>query len=106
MPLGRLSSLYRGQFRSPFAFDRFTFDQEAFDYGCREILEGAEDGRCLNVIIDEVGPMELAGFAFAPALRGIVERRTFASKDIYIAVRSSCVGQVCSLFGIEVYSVL
>ena len=106
IPLARLSLLYGGQFAKPFTFDRFTFDQSAFDYGCMRILEAAAAKACLGIFIDEVGPMELSGLAFAPALEGIIGSRAFVSKDIYIAARSSCVDQICSLFGLEPNSVL
>ena len=106
IPLARLSLLYGGNFSKPFTFDRFTFDQSAFDYGCMRILEAASDKSCLSIFIDEVGPMELSELAFAPALTGIIESRSFMSKDIYIAARSSCVDHICSLFGIESFSML
>lgn len=106
IPLARLSTAYRGGFAKPFAFDRFIFDQSAFDYGCDKILDAAEDDACLSILIDEAGPMELSGLAFAPALKAIIGSRAHVRKDIYIAARSSCIGELCSRFGIETYSML
>lgn len=106
MPLARLTSHYRGQFVKPFVFDRFTFDQSAFDYGCIRLLEAAADSACRGIFIDEVGPMELSGLAFAPALREILQPQILCSKDFYIAARSSCIAEVCSSFGIRSYSML
>lgn len=105
-PLARLTSLYRRQFAKPFVFDRFTFDQSAFDYGCGGLLEAAQDDVCQAIFIDEVGPMELSGLAFAPALRRIMQLNVLSGKDIYIAIRSSCIAEICSSFGIRSYSVL
>lgn len=106
LPLARLTSLYSQQFAKSFAFDRFTFDQSAFNYGCGRLLEAASDRGCKAIFIDEVGPMELSGLAFSPALRRIIEPQVLSRKDIYMAVRSSCIEEVCSSFGIRSYLML
>ena len=106
LPLARLSLLYGGQFAKPFTFDRFTFDQASFDYGCGRILDAAADDECRNIFIDEVGPMELSGLAFAPALRSLVQSGATTRKSIYIAARLSCIGRISSSFGIDAFTML
>ncbi len=106
MPLARLSILYKGEFSLPFTFDRFTFDQSAFDYGCLRLIEAATDDKCRSIFIDEIGPMEISGLAFAPALRSLVLSGAAIRKDIYIAARETSIDEICSLFGIESFNML
>jgi len=50
-----------------FRFRRFFFSQRALDFGNSLLKEAA--GKAEVVVVDEVGPLELAGRGFAPGLR-------------------------------------
>lgn len=74
-------------------FRRFYFSPEGLEFARRAIARAAEDARV--VIVDEVGPWELRGGGFAPAL----ERAVGAGKALLLTVRPHLVEEVRAWVG-------
>ncbi len=79
-----------------FRFRRFYFRPEGIEFGRRAILEAT---KLPVLVVDEVGPLELTGRGFAPALREALRERVGGST--IIAVRPGILGKVRSSFGIH-----
>jgi nucleoside-triphosphatase THEP1 len=51
----------------------------------------------VDIIVDEVGPLELAGGGFDPGLRVVLASPL--QRKLYVTIRSDCVQAVCDRFG-------
>lgn len=94
-----LEAAYGGNW---FAFRRFYFNDEGFtqfEAFCRS--ESQDDGRIW--VIDEIGPLELAGGGFAGAVRILLERNR--ANPIFLVVRSGLEEEVAACFSLEDVSV-
>jgi nucleoside-triphosphatase THEP1 len=97
MPLARLrESGSDGTAAGPSA-GRFTFFENALAAGRRE-LDRSLTRPGLLVIVDEVGPLELRGQGWAPALIPLIVART---NPLILVVRPSLVTNVCRRWGLE-----
>lgn len=80
-----------------YAWGPFWFNPEAFDWGMDLMLKGMDKGACL-LILDEIGPLELEGRAWAPLL----ERMLAAENGLLLlVVRSSILQEVQDKWGIS-----
>jgi nucleoside-triphosphatase THEP1 len=57
-----------------------------------------------DVIIDEVGPLELAGGGLSRGVRAVLA--STLERVIYLVVRRECLPKVCDRFGIRGYTVV
>ena len=84
---------------------KFIFSRRVFDWGNKEIIAGFNDRR--TVIIDEIGPLELNGEGFAPALHTILANKNRLNEiDLILVVRDGLVDQVTEYFKITEYDVI
>jgi nucleoside-triphosphatase THEP1 len=81
-PFARLSPLKR--FRGGEAVGDYTISRRGISFACGAI-ERAVENRCDWVVIDEVGPLELAGKGLMPA----VESALASPANVLIVVRTS-----------------
>ena len=58
----------------------------------------------VDVIVDEIGPLELQGGGLSAGLRTVLASRVV--RQIYVVIRSTCVKAVCDRFGIEKYTLV
>jgi len=56
------------------------------------------------IIIDEVGPLELAGGGFAPGLRAVLASPQ--QQKLYVVIRSDCLEAACRRFGFSGYELV
>ena len=76
---------------------RFTFNAKVFGWG-RECLERAAGSDTSWVVVDEVGPLELAGGGLGPAVASLIELRSrFA---LVLVVRDYLVSDVLRHYSI------
>lgn len=76
---------------------RFRFRRAAFDWAEARLLGAAACPETRCIVIDEIGPLELAGEGFAPVLRRLLAR---GSPELVIVVRESLAAEVGEAFGI------
>ena len=60
-------------------------------------------GQSRDIIIDEVGPLELAGDGLSPGLRAALASPL--QRKLYVVIRSDCLEAACEHFGITDYAV-
>lgn len=97
---------YKGQFELPLCYDQFVFNNEAFRFGERVVINALADDSIRAIYIDEIGPIELQREGFHKLLSYLIAEKAFVKKDIYICVRTSCLRQVLKEFGITSYLLL
>ncbi len=76
--------------RDSFAFGPFRFRKAAFEAAAAHLEALAADPRIDTLLIDEIGPMELAGGGHA----GILDRLLRTDKELMLCVRSECLDAV------------
>lgn len=84
---------------------KYFFSKELFDWGNEEIIKSAETGEEI-LIIDEIGPLELRGEGFAPALRKVLDIFSQKGKILVIVIRKGLVEEVTGHFRISEYTLL
>jgi nucleoside-triphosphatase THEP1 len=57
-----------------------------------------------RIIVDEVGPLELAGGGLSPGLRAVLASPL--GGRLYIVIRSDCLQAACGRFGISDYALV
>lgn len=87
-------------FRRPFVFDRFVFDEDAFGWAEGILDRALMDSRIRQLLLDEVGPVELQGRGFHGLLLRLLEAEGRGTKDVVVVVRSECLERVVRVFGI------
>jgi nucleoside-triphosphatase THEP1 len=90
IPLCRVQAIPRGV-----SIGHFTFSSEAIDLGHRALAEGGGQ-KVTAYFVDEVGPLEMKGQGWAPALR---TRLKDPATMIVLAVRPDLVDAVQENFG-------
>lgn len=84
---------------------KFNFSKKIFSWGIDEILNGFRDSN--TIVIDEIGPLELAGEGFAPAIKQVFKSKTkISEKRIILVIREGMVEQVTNFFSIGDYAVI
>ncbi len=81
---------------------RFYFKSETFDLARRLLLQAAN--RSLDwIVVDEVGPLELQGLGFEPAVRQLIELQKDATAqwNLLLVVRKSLVQAVLKKYNID-----
>ena len=66
------------------------------------LIEAARQPR--DIIIDEVGPLELGGGGLCRGLRTVLA--STLQRKLYVVIRSECVEAVCNCFGIDSYTLV
>lgn len=88
-----------GSAREPwFRFRRFLFNQAAFDQAAEQaqrVLAGDLPDLETTLVLDEVGPLEVAGGGFRPVLDGF----SAAARPLVVTTRPSLVAWLCELTG-------
>jgi nucleoside-triphosphatase THEP1 len=73
---------------------RFYFNPEAIQYGLN-ILQPSNLAGCNVIVIDEIGPLEISGYGWAPALKSF----SLLNNALFIiSVRESLATQVVDIF--------
>ena len=75
---------------------QFCFDRSAIEHGCLTVIDSVRDGLDF-VVVDEVGPLELRGDGWAPALE-VALRECQSGQTLALVVRASLVGQIPERF--------
>lgn len=84
---------------------KFNFSKKIFNWGIDEILKGFRESN--TIIVDEIGPLELSGEGFAPAIKQIFKSKTkILEKRIIFVIREGMVEQVMDHFNISKYLIL
>ena len=102
IPFARLAGSEPPGWRTGGRVGQFLFSAEGLQAGNSWLFESA--GSTAPVIVDEIGPLELEGGGLSAGFRAVLasERR----EQLYIVIRSGCVGEVCARFGIAGYSLV
>lgn len=99
-PERRIIAVLRGDkliTEDTFSFGPFLFFREGFRLG-EEIIERAvKDGGVTELLIDEIGPLELEGRGFSR----IFEVALNSGKDVTVCIRSGCLMEAARRFGIK-----
>jgi nucleoside-triphosphatase THEP1 len=101
-PLAVLAHEYKGQFTEAIYFQQFVFSKAAFDWGNLIIDESVSDQAIQNIFIDEIGPLELNEQGFCQAFKQALG----SGKNIYVAIRSSCLLEIISVFHFKDYIII
>lgn len=80
------------------AVGRFRFRSAAFAWANDRLMRAAADPTAPTIVIDEVGPLELARDGLAPGLRAALDRPV--SRRVLV-VRDTLVDRMQKAFGIE-----
>lgn len=82
---------------------KFNFSKKIFNWGIDEILKGLRESN--TIIVDEIGPLELTGEGFFPALNKVLDK--FAEKEekkkLILVIREGLVEKVINYFQISEY---
>ena len=97
IPLARRGSPEAASTAGAMRAGSFTFFPDAIRAGRTE-LDGARTRTTALIIIDEVGPLELQGLGWAPALLPLIIARTH---PLVLVVRPSLVPEVCARWNFE-----
>jgi nucleoside-triphosphatase THEP1 len=57
-----------------------------------------------DIIIDEIGPLELSGGGLSPGLRAVLASPL--QRKLYVVIRSDCLAAACGHFGITGYTLV
>ena len=82
----------------PLSAGQFSFFREGFEFGFRILLNNTHQERAELVILDEVGPLELDGKGWSPALSEILRGD---STLLLLTVRPKLVDQVCHRWNLQ-----
>lgn len=96
MPLALDQSDFNGEFKDIYAFDRFYFNQQAFDYGNALLIALSCDPNVHTIFIDEIGIIELEGNGFSTGFKAALA----SEKNIYVCVRDKWLSRVVEYFRI------
>ncbi len=102
MEFALLSRAYQGQFEEDGRLGPYVFSAEAFRFGIGILERAIADPAVRALFLDEAGPLELKGQGFAgvlPALLG-------SGKDLYITVRTSCLGEFLRRYKVPEYQLI
>ncbi len=84
---------------------KYRFSADAFIRANSEIMKGF--GKYNNIVIDEIGPLELQGKGFAPSLFNIVNnKRRMSQTDIFLVIREGLVKDIVEYFKITDFEVI
>ena len=83
---------------------RFSFDPEAFVIATGWLNEHLNDPEVRQIILDEVGRLELDGKGWGPWLNSAVPQ--LGDKTLILVVRRSLLDEVINLYGLEEVSVV
>ena len=75
---------------------RYSFAEDAVRFGNETLVAAAAAG-CEVIAIDEVGPLELRGGGWAPALRVALERHR-KPQSLFIVIRTGLIEEVAANF--------
>lgn len=84
---------------------KYYFSKELFDWGNEEIIKSAETGEEI-LIIDEIGPLELRGEGFAPALKKVLDIFSEKEKTLLLVIREELVDEAAKYFKIKEYTLV
>lgn len=83
---------------------RFSFDPEAFVIATGWLNEHLNDPEVRQIILDEVGKLELDGRGWGPWLNSALPQ--LGDKTLILVVRRSMLDEVINLYGLEEVSVV
>ena len=96
-PLAIDQSDFKGEFEKIYAFDRFYFNQDAFDYGNALLIALSKNPHIQNIFIDEIGVVELEGNGFSKGFQAALS----SQKNVYVCVRNKWLPRVVAHFQIS-----
>ena len=80
---------------------RFTFSGNAFAWARKKIRAAVKQGKKL-IVIDEIGPLELAGQGFEPEIRRLIkEVRKKTDLKLILVIRESLMNRVAEHYRLE-----
>ena len=94
-PLAVDQSDFHSEFKNIYTFDRFYFNQQAFDYGNALLIALSSDPNIQNIFIDEIGIIELEGHGFSTGFQAALA----SQKNVYVCVRDKWLPRVQILVG-------
>jgi nucleoside-triphosphatase THEP1 len=80
----------------------FSISAAALQAANAWLIEAAAEP--VDIIIDEIGPLELSGRGLSPGLRAVLA--SSLSRKLYVVIRSECVEAACCRFGITGYTLV
>ncbi len=84
---------------------RYSFSDRGFIRANGEIIESFQKYK--NIIIDEIGPLELFGKGFYYSLKNILEnKKSLNNKNLIIVIREGMIEKIVDYFNLENYSVV
>lgn len=81
---------------------RFDFRAAAFEWANERLIAAAGDPRDTTIVVDEIGPLELAGNGLVPGIRAVLARPGGRS---ILVVRDHLVASVVAAFDLPQFEV-
>jgi nucleoside-triphosphatase THEP1 len=99
VPFARLAGEQPSGWRSEQQVGPFSISAAGLRAANAWLFQAASRPR--EILVDEAGPLEIAGGGMAPGLRAVLG--SAVPQKVYLVVRSGCVAAVCRRFGIRGY---